>query len=76
MASLKDMVFLRPTWLFDVLRQVFCHDPESLTFIPDETLKAIAFTPAKFERLKQELVAEGVVGQRAAQGAAYLPYAC
>ncbi|XP_070173015.1 malignant fibrous histiocytoma-amplified sequence 1 homolog isoform X1 [Littorina saxatilis] len=66
--NLKEIVFLRPTWLFDVLKQVFRHDLESVAFTPDDTLKAIAFTASKFERLKQELLAEGVVDRELLKG--------
>ena len=66
--TLKEMVFLRPSWLFDVLKQLFRHDLESATFTPDDSLKAIAFTPAKFERLKQELLTDGVVDKELLKG--------
>ena len=59
--TLKEMVFLRPSWLFDVLKQLFRHDLESATFTPDDSLKAIGFTPSKFERLKQDVLTDGVV---------------
>ncbi|KAL8583226.1 hypothetical protein ACOMHN_013781 [Nucella lapillus] len=66
--SLKDLVFLRPSWLFDVLRQFFRHDLEALAFTPDDTLKVIGFTPSRFERLKQEVVQEGVVDRELLKG--------
>jgi hypothetical protein len=66
--ALKAMVFLRPSWLFDVLKQVFRHDLDTVTFTPDETLKAIVFTPSKFERLKQELLTEGIVDRELLKG--------
>lgn len=59
--SLKDYVFLRPSWLFDVLKQLLRHDLHSMTFTPDDSLKAIGFTQVKFERLKKEALVEGVM---------------
>ncbi|XP_025080166.1 malignant fibrous histiocytoma-amplified sequence 1 homolog isoform X2 [Pomacea canaliculata] len=59
--SLKEYVFLRPSWLFDVLKQLLRHDLHSMTFTPDDSLKAIGFTQVKFERLKKEALVEGVM---------------
>ena len=50
------------------MKQVFRHDLESLVFTPDDSLKAIAFTPNKFDRLKTELVTEGVVDRELLKG--------
>nr|KAG5696736.1 hypothetical protein BaRGS_028856 [Batillaria attramentaria] len=66
--SLKELVFLRPSWLFDVLKGLFRHDLDTVTFTPDDTLKSIAFTPAKFDRLKQELLSDGIVDRELLKG--------
>ena len=66
--TLKEVVFLRPSWLFDVLKGLFRHDLENVSFTPDDTLKVIGFTPTKFERLKAELVTEGVVDKELVKG--------
>ena len=39
MDSLKDLVFIRPSWLFDVFRSIFRHDFEEATFTPDDNLR-------------------------------------
>ncbi|KAL8598916.1 hypothetical protein ACOMHN_015495 [Nucella lapillus] len=66
--SLKDLVFLRPVWVFDLLKLLFRHDLKVATFTPDDTLKVIRFTPGKFERLKAEMVREGIADRDLLKG--------
>ncbi|KAK3776900.1 hypothetical protein RRG08_024671 [Elysia crispata] len=59
--SLKGLVFIRPSWLFDVFRSIFRHDFEDATFTPDDNLRAAGLSSSKFERLKQEALSEGII---------------
>ncbi|GFN91558.1 malignant fibrous histiocytoma-amplified sequence 1-like protein [Plakobranchus ocellatus] len=59
--SLKGLVFIRPSWLFDVFRSIFRHDFEEATFTPDDNLRAAGLSSIKFERLKQEALAQGII---------------
>ncbi|RUS72809.1 hypothetical protein EGW08_019433, partial [Elysia chlorotica] len=59
--SLKGLVFIRPSWLFDVFRSIFRHDFEDATFTPDDNLRAAGLSSIKFERLKQEALSEGII---------------
>ncbi|GFS14041.1 malignant fibrous histiocytoma-amplified sequence 1-like [Elysia marginata] len=59
--SLKGLVFIRPSWLFDVFRSIFRHDFEDATFTPDDNLRAAGLSSIKFERLKQEALSDGVI---------------
>ncbi|XP_046374544.2 malignant fibrous histiocytoma-amplified sequence 1 homolog isoform X1 [Haliotis rufescens] len=60
--TLKQYVFVRPLWLFDIFRQVFRHDiSEKYGYHADDNFKNVGISPVRFERLKQEVLTEGVV---------------
>lgn len=67
--SLKDLVFVRPLWLFELLRQIYHHDIEChLQYDKTNTYKAVGMSANRFERTKNELMIEGVLDRELLQG--------
>lgn len=61
-ALLKNYVFLRPSWLFETMQQIFRHDLEiALDYSLDDSFKTAGINQTRFERYKSELVDDGVI---------------
>ncbi|BFZ00350.1 hypothetical protein BsWGS_03389 [Bradybaena similaris] len=58
--KLKDIVFVRPSWLFDLLRCFLRHDLENITFAPEDKIRSKELTTVKFDRLKKDAISEGI----------------
>ena len=59
---LSKYVFLRPSWLFEILRNVYCHDHDTtLTYDVDDSFKSLGFSTNRFERFKKQLLNEGIM---------------
>ncbi|XP_041349799.1 malignant fibrous histiocytoma-amplified sequence 1 homolog isoform X2 [Gigantopelta aegis] len=60
--KLKTLVFLRPSWLFDIFRQIFRHDfADKYDYLQEDRFKTAGLSQGKFDRLKQEVLAEGII---------------
>lgn len=67
--SLHDYVFIRPLWLFELLRQIYHHDiTNHLVFEKTHSFKAMGMSTNRFERTKHELITEGVIDRELLQG--------
>jgi hypothetical protein len=59
---LCDFVFIRPGWLFELLRNIYRHDfEEKVDFAIDDTYKQMGFSQTRFERNKKEVLQYGVI---------------
>lgn len=59
---LRNYVFIRPAWLFELLRNIYRHDfEEKVDFAIDDTYKQIGFSQTRFDRNKRELLQQGVM---------------
>ena len=67
--SLKDYIFVRPLWLFELLRQIFHHDISNhLAYEKTHSFKGMGMSTNRFERTKNELLTEGVLDRELLQG--------
>ncbi|XP_071163280.1 malignant fibrous histiocytoma-amplified sequence 1 homolog isoform X1 [Mytilus edulis] len=67
--SLKEYVFVRPLWLFELLRQIYHHDISNvLSYEKTNSFKAVGMSTNRFERTKSELLSEGVIDRELLQG--------
>ena len=57
--TLKDYVFLRPSWLTDLFKMLFRHDMESLDFLQNETFHTSGMNQSKFDMSKKEYLVDG-----------------
>ena len=61
-ASLSDYVFIRPSWLFEVLRKLYRHDfEEKLDYSTEDCFRGMGISSTRFDRNKHELISQGVV---------------
>ncbi|XP_033759416.1 malignant fibrous histiocytoma-amplified sequence 1-like isoform X1 [Pecten maximus] len=59
---LSQYVFLRPSWLFELLRHVYRHDQTNvLNYETNDSFKAMGFSSTRFERYKKMLLEEGIM---------------
>ncbi len=58
---LKNYVFLRPSWLADVVKTVFRHDVAELDYSVEESFKQMSVSQGKLEKMKKEIIEEGMV---------------
>lgn len=59
---LCNYVFIRPAWLFELLRNIYRHDfEEKVDFATDDTYKQMGFSQTRFDRNKRELLQQGVM---------------
>ncbi|XP_013406492.1 malignant fibrous histiocytoma-amplified sequence 1 [Lingula anatina] len=59
---LKKYVFLRPSWLMDVLRELFRHDfKDFVQYESNDYIRLLGIPQFKFDRLKRELLNEGIL---------------
>lgn len=59
--NLKQFVFLRPSWLTDVIKQVFRHDASQLDYNLEESFKQNGIGVEKFQSMVQQFSSDGVV---------------
>lgn len=60
--SLKNFIFLRPAWLFDIFRSIFRHDLKvKLDVEVEDSYKTIGIYQTKYDGLKEEFLKEGIV---------------
>lgn len=60
--SLKDFVFIRPTWLFDIFRLIMRHDLHTtLDYNQSDSFRSHGFNRTRFQQLKKEFLEDGVV---------------
>ena len=59
--TLKEFVFLRPSWIMECLGPIFRHDIKVLDYAVEESFKQCGIGVNKFESMKQELADEGIV---------------
>ena len=60
--SLKNYIFLRPAWLFDIFRSIFRHDlKEKLDIEVEDSFKTIGIYQTKYDSLKEEFLKEGII---------------
>ncbi|CAG5116836.1 unnamed protein product, partial [Candidula unifasciata] len=58
--KLKDLVFIRPSWLLDLLRCFLRHDLDKVIFTPEDKLRCPELTTMKFDRLKKDAISHAM----------------
>lgn len=59
---LSQYVFLRPSWLFELLRNVYRHDQKMvLNYETNDAFKSIGLSVNRFERYKKMLLEDGIM---------------
>ena len=66
---LKQFVFLRPSWLSDVIKQLFRHDVAELDYNMEESFKQNNISPEKFARYVEQIQTDGLVDREFLRGA-------
>ena len=66
--SLKQFIFLRPSWLSDVIKQVFRHDVSQLDYNLEESFKQNGIGVERFQSMVQQLSTDGVVDRDFVRG--------
>ncbi|KAK2154300.1 hypothetical protein LSH36_271g02017 [Paralvinella palmiformis] len=56
--TLRDYVFLRPSWLVDVFKAIFRHDIDQLDYSLEESFRQHNISQPKFEKMINEVVDE------------------
>ena len=59
--TLKDYVFLRPSWLTDIFKSLFRHDIAEIDYNTEESFKQHNITSLKLEKMKKEVAEEGTL---------------
>ena len=60
--ALKDFIFLRPAWVFDIFRGIFRHDLKNkLDVEVEDSYKTIGVYQTRYDTLKEEFLQEGIV---------------
>ena len=60
--ALKEFIFLRPAWVFDIFRAIFRHDLEvKLDIEVEDSYKTIGVYQTRYDALKEEFLQEGIV---------------
>lgn len=67
--NLAKYVFIRPAWLFELLKTFYRHDiSQALDYNLDDSFKSVGLSLHRFERLKQEFLREGVLDKDLLKG--------